>query len=159
MTDEAHNRVTTDDGIEILTTPSRLLWQLINDPLYGGRVFLGELTERERLAYGLGRLSTALHIETQARIVEAMGEMSLVVTNKETVASALRAVCRSVQLDDDALDWYDVLIEYATLQGGASPDDAPDAGEQDHQRSHDPPPGSERSEREDTQSPFDSPRP
>ena len=110
----------SQDGTHILPLVHSLLWELMHDPIDGGRAYMGDLTERERQAYGMGRLSVALAIETRTRILEALRGTSLVALNRETISESLRSVARSLGIDDDALEWYDALVEYAIKIGGAS---------------------------------------
>jgi len=143
----------THSDVTILLRPGDLLWKLIHDPRHGGRVFMGEMTDRERLAYGLGRLSTALNIETTARILEEFEGTSLIALNKETICSALRSLLRSLKIDDDALDWYDALIEYASTIFSDGGGVFPHAGDEARLRSHDPASSTQQSGSEDMTNP------
>lgn len=72
------------------------------------------LEERgQTLSYEHGLLSAALEIESMVRIIEATSGMSLIALNKIEISSVLRTLLRSLKIDDDALEWYALLIEYA----------------------------------------------
>lgn len=58
-------------------------------------------------SFNLGRMSVALMLESQARILEEFGTSLSMILSNELIASALRDLLRSLEIDDDVLDAYD----------------------------------------------------
>jgi hypothetical protein len=67
-------------------------------------------TVTDARSFQLGRMSVACSILSQARIFEEFGTSLSLMLNKEQIASALRDLLRSLEIDDDVLDVYDSLV-------------------------------------------------
>lgn len=100
-------------------------WQPTKGPLKGGNVDLQpilkdkEITRYLKLwaqrsgytvderSFELGRMSVALMLESQSRILEEFGSDDSMLSLSEHVANSLREILRSLGIDDDALDVYE----------------------------------------------------
>lgn len=58
-------------------------------------------------SFELGRMSVALMLESQSRILEEFGSDDSMLSLSEHVANSLREILRSLGIDDDALDVYE----------------------------------------------------